>query len=113
MSRARSLGGARSCLREVTSERGAPRRIYRMHPPQQIIGNINERITRHNAKISYSAYSAFVVSFEPLRFHPLHIRLLLLLLNLRILDTNFLMQIDLMSCMTSLLFFYKNKFGPT
>ena len=31
---------------EATSAREAPRHIQRRHPPQQILGDLNERVTR-------------------------------------------------------------------
>jgi hypothetical protein len=31
---------------EIISEQGAPSHIQKAHPPQQIIGNINERVTQ-------------------------------------------------------------------
>jgi hypothetical protein len=31
---------------EIVSEPGAPSHIQKAHPPQQIIGNLNERVTR-------------------------------------------------------------------
>ena len=51
---------------EVTSAREAPRHIQRRHPPQQMIGDVNERTTRLRSKNpSHFAHSAFVASFEP------------------------------------------------
>jgi hypothetical protein len=32
---------------EIVSERGAPSHIQKRHPPHQIIGNLNERVTRY------------------------------------------------------------------
>jgi hypothetical protein len=52
---------------KATSKHVTPRYIHRRHPPQQMIGNLNERTTR--------------------RFHILHILHLLPLLNLEMLDT--------------------------
>jgi len=51
---------------EVTSSRGASRHIQHCHPPQTIISDIDQRVTRSRSyHISYFAHSAFVVSFEP------------------------------------------------
>src|SRR5438105_1317002 len=51
---------------EVASAREAPRLVRRVHPPQHIIGNLNERTTRSKVnQISHFAHSAFVASFEP------------------------------------------------
>jgi hypothetical protein len=51
---------------KATSKHVTPRYIHRRHPPQQMIGNLNERTTRHKSKeISHFAHSAFVASFEP------------------------------------------------
>jgi hypothetical protein len=40
---------------EIVSEQGAPSHIQKTHPPQQIIGNLNERVTRssRSAHLSY------------------------------------------------------------
>ena len=51
---------------EATSSLGAPRHIQRRHPPQTMIGDIDERVTRSKSyHISHFAHSAFVASFEP------------------------------------------------
>ena len=51
---------------EVTSSREAPRHIQRRHPPQTMIGDIDQRVTRSRSyHISHFAHSAFVASFEP------------------------------------------------
>jgi transposase InsO family protein len=51
---------------EATSVRTAPRHIQRCHPPQQMIGNLNERTTRYKSRNQcVLAHSAFVASFEP------------------------------------------------
>ena len=50
----------------MLSPPGAPLHIQRRHPPDQIIGNLHERVTRsryHDPSL-YS-HSAFVASFEP------------------------------------------------
>jgi hypothetical protein len=36
---------------EIISEQGAPSHIQKAHPPQQIIGNLNERVTRFSRSI--------------------------------------------------------------
>jgi transposase InsO family protein len=51
---------------EATSVRTAPRHIQCRHPPQQMIGNLNERTTRYKSRNQcVLAHSAFVASFEP------------------------------------------------
>src|SRR6185312_4943816 len=51
---------------EATSAREAPRHIQRRHPPQQMLGDLNERVTRSKVtSITGFAHSAFVASFEP------------------------------------------------
>jgi hypothetical protein len=52
---------------EVISELGAPSHIQNVHPPQQIIGNLNERVTRPSwsAHLSYFSNTLFVALFEP------------------------------------------------
>jgi hypothetical protein len=52
---------------EVISELGAPSHIQNAHPPQQIIGNLNERVTRPSwsAHLSYFSNTLFVALFEP------------------------------------------------
>jgi len=51
---------------EATSSREAPRHIQRRHPPQQMLGDLNERITRSKVtSIAGFPHSAFVASFEP------------------------------------------------
>ena len=52
---------------EATSAREAPRHIQRQHLPQQMISNIDERVTR-SRQISHFAHSAFVADFEPRDF---------------------------------------------
>jgi hypothetical protein len=53
--------------REITSELGAPSHIQKAHPPQQIIGNLNERVTHssRSAHLSYCSNLLFVALFEP------------------------------------------------
>jgi hypothetical protein len=52
---------------EIISELGAPSHIQKAHPPQQIIGNLNERVTRSSRSVhlSYFSNTLFVALFEP------------------------------------------------
>ena len=51
---------------EATSTREAPRHIQRRHPPQQMLGDLNERVTKSKVTgIAGFAHSAFVATFEP------------------------------------------------
>jgi hypothetical protein len=52
---------------EIISEQGAPSHIQKAHPPQQIIGNLNERVTRslRSAHLSCFTNTLFVALFEP------------------------------------------------
>jgi hypothetical protein len=52
---------------EINSENGAPSHIQKAHPPQQIIGNLNERVTRssRSAHLSYFTNTLFIILFEP------------------------------------------------
>jgi hypothetical protein len=52
---------------EIVSELGAPSHIQKVHPPQQIIGNLNERVTRFSRSAHLFCFSntLFVVLFEP------------------------------------------------
>jgi hypothetical protein len=52
---------------EIISELGAPSHIQKAHPPQQIICNLNERVTRSLRLAHLSCFSnmLFVVFFEP------------------------------------------------
>jgi hypothetical protein len=52
---------------EIISEPGAPSHIQKVHPPQQIIGNLNERVTRSSrlAHLSCFLNTLFVALFEP------------------------------------------------
>jgi hypothetical protein len=52
---------------EIISESGAPSHIQKAHPPQQIIGNLNERVTHFSRSAHLSCFSntLFVVLFEP------------------------------------------------
>jgi hypothetical protein len=51
---------------EIISESGAPSHIQKAHPPQQIIGNLNERVARSSrlAHLSYFSITLFVALFE-------------------------------------------------
>jgi hypothetical protein len=52
---------------EIIFEPGAPSHIQKVHPPQQIIGNLNERVTRssRSTHLSYFLNTLFVALFEP------------------------------------------------
>jgi hypothetical protein len=52
---------------EIISESGAPSHIQKAHPPQQIIGNLNERVIRSSRSAHLSCFSntLFVALFEP------------------------------------------------
>jgi hypothetical protein len=52
---------------EIISEPGAPSHIQKVHLPQQIIGNLNERITcsSRSAHLSCFLNTLFVALFEP------------------------------------------------
>jgi hypothetical protein len=51
---------------EATSSRMAPRYVRRDHPPQQMIGENDMRVTHFRyQQMSHFAHSAFVASFEP------------------------------------------------
>jgi hypothetical protein len=52
---------------EIISEQGAPSHIQKEHPPQQIIGSLNERVTRSSrpAHLSCFTNSLFAALFEP------------------------------------------------
>jgi hypothetical protein len=51
---------------EIVSEPRAPSHIQKAHPPQQIIGNLNERVTHssRSAHLSYFSNTPFVALFE-------------------------------------------------
>jgi hypothetical protein len=51
---------------EIISELGAPSHIQKPHPPQQIIGNLNERVTYSSRSAHLSCFSntLFVAFFE-------------------------------------------------
>jgi hypothetical protein len=42
---------------EIISESGAPSQIHKAHPPQQIIGNLNERVTRSSSSAHLSWFT--------------------------------------------------------
>jgi transposase InsO family protein len=65
---------------EIISEQGAPSHVQKAHPPQQIIGNMNEWVTRSS------------------RLAPLS---LLLYLSFEMLDMHFLIRVGSMPCMWS------------
>jgi hypothetical protein len=52
---------------EIISEQGAPSHVQKVHPPQQIISNLNERVTRfsRSAHLAYFTNTLFVALFEP------------------------------------------------
>jgi hypothetical protein len=52
---------------EIVSESGAPSHIQKAHPPHQIIGNLNERVTCSLRSTHLSCFSntLFVALFEP------------------------------------------------
>jgi hypothetical protein len=52
---------------EIISKQGASSHIMKAHPPQQIIGNLNERVTQssRSAHLSYFTNMLFVDLFEP------------------------------------------------
>jgi hypothetical protein len=52
---------------EIISESGSPSRIQKVHPPQQIIGNLNERVTHssRSARLSCFSNTFFVALFKP------------------------------------------------
>jgi hypothetical protein len=52
---------------EIIFEQGAPSHVQKAHPPQQIIGNLNERVTHSSRSVhlSYFTNTLFVAFFEP------------------------------------------------
>jgi hypothetical protein len=52
---------------EIVSELEAPSHIQKAHPPQQIIGNMNKRVTHslRSGHLSCFSYTLFVALFEP------------------------------------------------
>jgi hypothetical protein len=72
--------------REIISNQGSPSHIQKAHPPQQIIGNLNKRVTRSSRLAHLSCFTN---------------TLFVALLCLEMLDTLFLIQVGSMSCMRS------------
>jgi hypothetical protein len=57
-----------SCVEEeIISEQGAPSHVQKAYPPQQIIGNLNERVARslRSAHVACFTNMLFVALFEP------------------------------------------------
>jgi hypothetical protein len=52
---------------EIVSKLGALSHIQKAHLPQQITGNLNEKVTRYlrSAHLSYFSNTLFVTLFEP------------------------------------------------
>jgi hypothetical protein len=52
---------------EIIFKPGAPSHIQKVHPPQQIIGNLNERVTHFSRSAHLFCFSntLFVALFEP------------------------------------------------
>jgi hypothetical protein len=52
---------------EIISEPGAPSHIQKTHPPEQVIGNLNERVTQSSRLNHLSRFTntRFVALFEP------------------------------------------------
>jgi hypothetical protein len=52
---------------KIVSDPRAPSHIQKAHPPQQIIGNLNERVTRSSRSAHLSCFlnTLFVALFEP------------------------------------------------
>jgi hypothetical protein len=52
---------------EIIFDQGAPSHIQKTHPQQQIIGSLNERVTRYSmlAHLSCFTNTLFVALFEP------------------------------------------------
>jgi hypothetical protein len=52
---------------EIVSESEAPSHIQKAHPPQQIIDNLNKRVTHSSksAHLSYFSNTLYVVFFKP------------------------------------------------
>jgi hypothetical protein len=52
---------------EIISEQGVPSHIQKAHPSQQIIGNLNERVTRSSMSAHLSCFTntLFITLFEP------------------------------------------------
>jgi hypothetical protein len=57
-----------SCVEgEIISKQGTPSHIQKAHPPQQIMGNLNERVTRSSRSSHLSCFTNthFATLFEP------------------------------------------------
>jgi hypothetical protein len=52
---------------EIISEQGAPSHVQKAHPPQQIIVNLNKRVTQSSrlSHLSFFTNTLFVALFEP------------------------------------------------
>jgi hypothetical protein len=52
---------------EINSKNGDPSHIQKAHPPQQIVGNLNERVTRSSRSTHLSCFTntLFIALFEP------------------------------------------------
>jgi hypothetical protein len=52
---------------EIISKQDAPSHIQKAHPPQQIIGNLNERVTRSSRSTHLSCFTntLYVALFVP------------------------------------------------
>jgi hypothetical protein len=52
---------------ENNSESGVPSHIQKAHPPQEIIGNLNERVTQSSRSAHLSCFinTLFVALFKP------------------------------------------------
>jgi hypothetical protein len=52
---------------EIVFKPGAPSHIQKVHPPQQIIGNLNEKVTHSSRSAHLSCFlnTLFVALFEP------------------------------------------------
>jgi hypothetical protein len=52
---------------EIIFEQGAPSHVQKAHPPQQIINNLNERVTcsSRSAHLTCFTYTLFVSLFDP------------------------------------------------
>jgi hypothetical protein len=52
---------------EIISEQGAPTHVQKAQPPQQIIGNLNERVTHSSRSSHLSSFTntLFVALFKP------------------------------------------------
>jgi hypothetical protein len=52
---------------EIIFEQGAPSHIQKTYPPQQIIGNLSERVTQSSGSSHLSCFTntLFVALFEP------------------------------------------------